>query len=185
MHPGLHRYIAAALSAATVVVAPGLSGCSQGQTKGPVRGTPPAAPVTGISTPVAAEQTAPVPPPEALTDVLYRLADPTVPGSEKVVLVEGATPDSAATLDKFATALRDGGYAPAAFAATDIAWSDRDPATVVATINVTTPNRGVHGFSFPMQFKPYRGGWQLSQQTADMLLAFGASQPGAGATPAR
>jgi hypothetical protein len=126
-----------------------------------------------------------VPPPKALTDVLYRLADPSVPGTEKLDLVEGATADNAVALDKFATALHDSGYSPATFEATDIAWSDKDPADVVANINVTTSKRGVRGFAFPMEFKPYAGGWQLSQQTADMLLGFGNSQVGAGPTPTR
>jgi len=117
-----------------------------------------------------------VPAPEALTDVLYRLADPAVPGVEKLNLVEGATPDNAAALDKFANALLSGGYAPMTFEARDIAWSDRDPADVVATVNVSTPRRGTPGFSFPMEFKPYQNGWQLSHQTADMLLGFGSPQ---------
>lgn len=117
-----------------------------------------------------------MPPPDALTDVLYRLADPGVPGSQKLNLIEGATPDSAGALDKFANALLDGGYAPMTFTARDIAWSDRHPADVVATVDVTTPNPGMSGFTFPMEFKPHQGGWQLSQQTAEMLLAFGNSQ---------
>ena len=117
-----------------------------------------------------------MPAPEALTDVLYRLADPAVPGVEKLNLVEGATPDNAAALDKFANALLSGGYAPMTFEARDIAWSDRDPADVVATVNVSTPRRGTPGFSFPMEFKPYQNGWQLSHQTADMLLGFGSPQ---------
>lgn len=116
-----------------------------------------------------------MPAPEALTDVLYRLADPGVPGNQKLTLVEGATPDNAQTLDKFATALLDGGYAPMTFTARDIAWSDRNPADVVATVDVGTPNPGAAGFSFPMEFKPFHGGWQLSQRTADMLLALGGS----------
>jgi hypothetical protein len=140
---------------------------------------------SATSTVAAARPAAPLPPPEALTGVLYRLADPAVPGTEKLSLVEGATADNAVAFDKFATALLDGGYAPMTFEATGIAWSDRDPADVVANVNVTTPNRNVHGFSFPMEFKPYQGGWQLSQQTADMLLAFGASPVGAGPTPTR
>lgn len=127
------------------------------------------------STPAAAPTPA-VPAPDALTGVLYQLADPSVPGTQKLHLVEGATPDNAATLDKFATALLEGGYAPMTFTARDIAWSDRNPADVVATVDVTTPTRGAAGFSFPMEFKPYQGGWQLSQSTAQMLLAFGSSQ---------
>jgi hypothetical protein len=108
--------------------------------------------------------------------VLYRLADPAVPGTQKLNLVESATPDNAAALEKFATALVDGGYSPVTFNATDIAWSDKDPADVAATVNVTSPN--APGFSFPMEFKPYQGAWQLSHQTADMLLGFGNSQTG-------
>ncbi|EUA44382.1 putative lipoprotein lppK [Mycobacterium xenopi 3993] len=122
-------------------------------------------------------------PPEALTDVLYRLADPAVPGNQKLSLVESATPDNVAALDKFPTALIDGGYAPVTFNATDIAWSDKHPADVVATVNVSSPKRDAAGFSFPMEFKPYQGGWQLSQQTADMLLGLGNSPPGTSPTP--
>ena len=44
--------------------------------------------------------------------MLYRLADPDVPGINKVNLVEGATPESAAILDKFTNALRDNGFCP-------------------------------------------------------------------------
>ncbi|MGH3632994.1 MAG: hypothetical protein ACRDTS_02595, partial [Mycobacterium sp.] len=91
------------------------------------------------------------------------------------ILIEGATPDSAPALDRFANALLDGGYAPMTFTARDIAWSDQHPADVVATVDVTTPNPGTSGFTFPMEFKPHPGGWQLSQQTAGMLLAFSSS----------
>jgi hypothetical protein len=79
--------------------------------------------------------------------------------------------------------LIDGGYAPVTFNATDIAWSDKNPADVVATVNVTSPKRDTAGFSFPMEFKPYQGGWQLSQQTADMLLGLANSPPGAPPAP--
>ncbi|OBI51690.1 hypothetical protein A5707_13630 [Mycobacterium kyorinense] len=174
----------AALSAATIVAAFGLSGCSGHE---PAAGTSSSS--AAASTPASAVLTsearpvAPVPPPEALTDVLYRLADPGVPGSDKLDLVEGATPDDAAALDKFATALLDGGYAPVTFEARDIAWSDRNPADVVATVDVSTPHPGPAGFSFPMEFKPYQGGWQLSQRTAEMLLTFSGTAPGLSASP--
>ncbi|WP_232321129.1 hypothetical protein [Mycobacterium shimoidei] len=176
------------MSAATVVAALGLSACS-GNSAAP-RPTDPLA-GNGESDSVASATASPLPPspvtptpapaapmpaPDALTEVLYRLADPSVPGTEKLNLVEGATPDNAATLDKFATALLDGGYAPMTFVARDIVRSDRNPADVVATVDVTTPSGDASGFSFPMEFKPYQGGWQLSQRTAQMLLAFGSSQ---------
>lgn len=157
------------LGAVTVVAAAGLSGCSSSHTGSTASTSALAASATAAPPPRVAS----VPPPQALTDVLYRLADPAVPGIEKLNLVEGASTDKAVVLDKFATALRDGGYAPMAFDATDIAWSDRDPTDVVATIHVTAANPEAGGFSFPMEFKPYQGSWQLSQQTAATLLAFG------------
>jgi hypothetical protein len=124
---------------------------------------------------VTVPPTAPLPVPEALTDVLNRLADPNVPGTNKVDLVEGATPESAATLDKFINALRDNGYLPMTFAARNLAWSDKNPSNVMAVVTVNTP-RGDNGrFTFPMEFSPFQGGWQLSRRTAEMLLALGNS----------
>ncbi|GFG76019.1 hypothetical protein [Mycobacterium botniense] len=177
----MHRHVTFVVGAATLVAALGLSGCSHRQSSSTAPAVGPA--VTITSTATAVRQTAPVPPPDALADVLYRLADRAVPGTEKLSLVEGATVDNAPALDKFAVALVDGGYSPAIFDVTNVAWSDRDPTEVVANVNVTTPNRDVPGFSFPMEFKPYRGGWQLSQQTAGMLLAFGSPQAVPGPPP--
>jgi hypothetical protein len=159
---------------AAVVVALGLSGCSHGESASPSSSVP-----LPSSAPAAAPQAAVLPAPEALTDVLYRLADPAVPGADKLNLVEGAKPDDTATLDKFATALKDGGYVPLTFEATDIAWSEQDPGNATATINVTTPNPETSGFSFPMEFTPRGDGWQLSQKTAEMLLALVKSRAGA------
>jgi hypothetical protein len=119
--------------------------------------------------------------------VLSRLADPNIPGINKVNLVEGATPESAATLDKFTNALRDNGYLPMTFAANDVAWSDKNPANVKATIVVHTAQANNANFTFPMEFTPFQGGWQLSRKTAEMLLALGKSSqtstPGTSANP--
>jgi hypothetical protein len=118
-----------------------------------------------------------------LTDVLYRLADPTVKGSDKLDLIEDTTPEDAATIDRFASALRDNGFTPLACTATDIAWSDHVPGNALATINITTSNPTQSGgFTFPMEFHPVGAGWQLSRQTADMVLAFGNARSGAGPT---
>ena len=146
---------------------------------------PAAAPAT--SSTVATPPTTPLPTPEALTDILARLADPSVPGINKVGLVEGATPASANTLDKFINALRDNGYLPMNFVAHDIAWSDKTPANVVATIDVNTAQPANASFHFPMEFTPFQGGWQLSRRTAEMLLALGKSSavtPPPGPAPA-
>jgi hypothetical protein len=173
----MHRRLPALVSAVAAVML-GVSGCLHSQSAP----APPAAPSTTTATPGAAA-TAPLPPPEALTDVLYRLADPALPGLAKLHLVEGSRPDDAPVFDKFANALLVGGFAPPIFNATDIGWSDRNPSDVAATVNVTGPNPAVSGFSFPMEFKPHEGGWQLSAQTAAMLLAFGTSHPSPSPTP--
>lgn len=98
-----------------------------------------------------------------------------MPGTNKVQLIEGATPENAAALDRFTTALRDGSYLPMTFAANDIAWSDNKPSDVMATVVVTTAHPDNREFTFPMEFVSFKGGWQLSRQTAEMLLAMGNS----------
>jgi len=160
------------LGAATIVAALGLSGCSNQD-----ESTPPPGSVGPPSTTAAAPPVNPrtLPAPEALTDVLYRLADPAVKGTDKLQLVQSTTPEDAATIDKFAAALHDGGFTPLTFTASDIRWSDHQPGDALATVNVTTTNpSNPGGFTFPMEFHPVEsGGWQLSRETADMLLAFG------------
>jgi hypothetical protein len=168
------RHLTAVLGAATIVAALGLSGCS-GDEHGASPSTKPAPPSASLTS-TATAQVAPLPRPAALAEVLYRLADPSVPGSQKLNLVEGAGPDNAAVLDQFAMALLNGGFAPMKFDVRDVAWSDRDPADVVANVKVSSPNPGVATFSFPMEFTPYQGGWQLSARTAYVLLAFGTDQ---------
>lgn len=120
---------------------------------------------------------APLPVPEVLTEVLYKLADTSVPGAQKVSLVEGATSDEAAQLDKFGKALADSGYPPLGFTATDIAWSPTVPGNVTAQVTVRSDNPALaNGFTFPMEFRPYFGTWQLSRRTAEMLLALGSPE---------
>jgi hypothetical protein len=172
MHRNLTKLIGA-LSAATAVAVLGLSGCSSNQSKSSSSDAQSAASAT--SSPLTTPPAAPLPPPEALIDVLSRLADPNVPGINKINLVEGATPESAATLDKFTNALRDNGYQPMTFVADSIAWSDKNPSDAMATITVKTARANNGVFTFPMEFTPSQGGWQLSKRTAQMLLALGNS----------
>ncbi|UQX09386.1 hypothetical protein [Candidatus Mycobacterium methanotrophicum] len=162
------RHLTAVLRTAMIMGTVGLSGCSGDEHRASPDTVPPPA-----LTSTAVAQVAPLPRPDALADVLYRLADPSVPGSQKLSLVQGAGPDNAAVLDQFAMALLGGGFAPTTFDVRDVAWSDRDPADVMANVNISSPNRGVPTFSFPMEFTPYQGGWQLSARTAYVLLAFG------------
>ena len=167
------------LSAATIVAALALSGCSNHDESKPAP-----SPVRSQSSAAAIAPSDPgaaLPAPEALAGVLYRLADPAVNGSDKLALVENTTPDDAVTMDRFAAALHDGGFTPLTVTATDIRWSDRDPSDALATVNVTTSNpANPGGFTFPMEFRPHDGGWQLSRETADMLLAFGNARTEAG-----
>jgi hypothetical protein len=168
------RHLTAVLGAATIAATLGLSGCSGDEHGASTDSEPPAASASLTSTAVA--QVAPLPRPDALAQVLYRLADPSVPGTQKLNLVEGAGPDNAAALDQFAMALLNDGFAPMKFDVRDVGWSDRDPADVMANVKVSSPNPGVANFSFPMEFTPYQGGWQLSARTAYVLLAFGTAK---------
>ncbi len=163
----MYRYritVAATLAAAALV----LSGCSSHQPAEPVAEVP----LTSTTVPVQVPSSA-LPAPEALTDVLYRLSDPEVPGADKLALIEGAKPADAATIDKFATALKDGGYLPLNLDADSLGWSDRSPGNVTADVTVNTANPATGTFFFPMEFTPNHGDWQLSQATAKSLLAFG------------
>ena len=179
------RLLTAVLTAVSIAATLGLPGCSGDEHRAPPE-TPPAPISASLTSTAAAAQIAPLPPPEALAAVLYRLADPAVPGTAKLNLVEGATPDNAAVFDQFADALLNGGFAPMKFDVRDVAWSDRDPADVVANVNVSSLNPGGPRFSFPMEFKPYQGGWQLSARTADVLLAYSPAQaPPPPTTPGR
>jgi hypothetical protein len=182
----MHRHPANLIGALSAVIAAAvfvLAGCSSHESKPSSSDAQSEAPAPGAtSSPPSVPPAAPLPPPEALTDVLGRLADPNVPGTSKLNLVEGATPESAATLDKFTNALRDNGYQPVTFVADNIAWSDKNPADVVASITVKTARANNGVFTFPMEFTPFQGGWQLSKRTARMLLALGNS-PGLSTPP--
>jgi hypothetical protein len=159
------------LSAVAIAAALGLGGCGGDEGAHPAAVDKPA-PITEPPTAVP-PATAPLPPPTALTDVIARLADPNLPGAEKVGLVEYATAADAASLDRFGRALRDGGFMPLSFEATDLTWSQSDQGSVLATIVVNTANPQAGGFTFPMEFSPADGSWQLTRQTADMLLQLG------------
>ena len=159
------------LSAVTVVTALGLCGCGSGtSTDDTARPSPISASTTAPVTPPSA----PLPAPETLTDVLYRLADVAVPGADKIALVEQGTPGDAAALDKFGRALDDNGFLPLTITATDLAWSPSEHGNVVATVDVTAESDPARRFSFPMEFTAHGDGWQLTRHTADQLLVLGA-----------
>jgi len=140
---------------------------------------PPAAPESTETTSLVAPTApngSPLPAPDALIDVLNQLSDPTVPGANKIDLVELATADDAAALDKFSKALADNGALPLTFEATDLKWSEAEADNVVATVNVTTATKPPGKFSFPMEFTPVHDKWELTRKTADLLLDFGEAQ---------
>jgi hypothetical protein len=179
----MSRHLSRVSSAVAVAATLGLSGCSTDEQDASPHTT--SASSSASVSPTAAPQSAPLPPPDALAGVLYRLADPAEPGLQKLNLVEGATPENGAVFDAFATALVNGGFAPVKIDVRDVGWSDRDPADVVANVDVATPDARGPRFAFPMEFKPYQGGWQLSARTADVLLAFRNDSVAAAPTPGR
>lgn len=144
----------------------GLAACDSGTAPAPT-------PSTTTVAPAPVPVSSPLPSPQALIDVLNRLSDIAVPGADKINLVEYATVDDAGALDKFGRALADNGALPLTFEVTDLKWSDSQPGSVVATVNVTTANQPPQKFSFPMEFTPLRDQWQLTRKTADLLLEFG------------
>lgn len=168
-----------AISVATIAATIGLSGCAGDDRDRPVAAAP-AADVSAVAAPNA--DPGPPPAPEALSDVLYRLADTAIPGADKLSLVGGAVPADATTLDAFGTALRDDGFAPITVTASDIRPSDVHPDRVLATITITAADPDdPREFAFPMEFQPGARGWQLTRETGDMLLAVGPA--GTGPTP--
>src|SRR3984885_11892653 len=166
----MRRRLTAVLSTAAIAAVLGLPGGSNDEDDAAPAPSAPSPSVSLSST--AAPQAAPLPPPNALAGVLYRLADAAVPGPQKLNLVEGATPENAGVFDQFSNALLNGGFTPVKFDIRDVGWSDRDPANVMANVDVSSSNPRGPRFSFPMEFKPSQGGWQLSARTADVLLAF-------------
>lgn len=121
---------------------------------------------------------APLPPPDQLTGVVYRLADTSVPAEQKVGLVQYATAQDRPALANFGEALKDSGYVPLTVDATDLAWMG-EPGHLVAVVTIASGNPAAPPFTFPMEFVPIRDGWQLSRRTADQLLPLVT-----GATPA-
>jgi hypothetical protein len=112
---------------------------------------------------------APLPAPEALTDVLYRLADPSTPVEQKVGLLQYGTVEDGPALQNFAEALAANGFTPLTVTATDLAWAGQ-PGNVVATVTIGSQAPAARPFSYPMQFSPLRDGWQLTRRSADQLL---------------
>jgi hypothetical protein len=151
-----------------MVAALGLSGCASDDRPAAVPG-PRATSTTGLT---ASPTAAPLPAPEALTDVLYRLADTSIPAEQKLGLVQYATPDDQAALGNFGQALQDGGFRQLTVAATDLKWS-AEPNNVFATVSIGTLDDPARRFTFPMEFSPIRSGWQLTRRTADQLLQLG------------
>jgi hypothetical protein len=179
----VHRTFATVLGAVTIVAALGLSGCSDDTSSAP---SPTPVPLTKPPTvaPSATDIGAPLPAPDALTDVMGRLADPAIPGPDKVGLVQFSTPADAAALDRFAKALTDSGYAPLTFEATDLMWAQGQTGDVIANVSIKPggPQATDKTMKFPMEFSPQGDTWQLTRQTADLLLQIG-QQPTAQPTP--
>ena len=162
---------AAILSAATIVAALGLAGCDAPEP------APAAGPRVTLGTSLPAAPTAaPLPSPDVLTDVLYRLADPSIPAEAKVDLVQYATPDDRKALANFGQALADSGFDPPIVSAADLAWAG-EPGHVTATVTIGSADPNVKAFTYPMEFSPVRDSWQLSRRTADQLLPLAAAPP--------
>jgi hypothetical protein len=160
----VHRTPPVVLSAVTIVAALGLAGC--------VDSAPPSA-APGQRSPQTAIQggptAAPLPSPDTLADVLSRLADTSIPAEQKVGLVQYATVDDQPVLGNFGEALAASGFVPVIVTAADLVWSPQ-PGNVLATVTIATADPAVKPFTFPMEFTPVHGSWQLTQRTAEQIL---------------
>ncbi|HYZ67745.1 MAG TPA: hypothetical protein VE666_08065 [Mycobacterium sp.] len=173
----MHRTTSAlVLGAVTLAAALGLTGCGRdhNESVATLVQPPVSSPVPPIAPAPPTQTTAPLPPPEALTDVMARLTDPNVPGADKLGLIQNATPDDAATLDTFTRALRDSGVMPLSFEVRDLTREQSQPGSVTANIVVKSASaQSGRDFTFPMDFVAAHDSWQLSRQTADMILKLG------------
>ena len=171
------------LSAATTVAALSVCGCSRdlaARTPGPLSATSTSA-ATAPPT-----QPGPLPEPAALSDVMARLADPAVPGTAKLALVQNTVPADGPALDAFAGALRDTGFSPVTVTASEIRWSDSHPGDVLAIVKLIGGQPDANGpgeFAFPMEFTRSPTGWQLTRETAEEVLAFGNARTDTPAPP--
>lgn len=143
-------------------------------TSAPITKPPTVAPPPG--------STAPLPAPAALTDVMARIANPDIPGIEKLDTIEMATAEDAVAMDKLGQALRDGGLTPTTFEARDLAWADGHQGgrqgNVLALITIRpAANADAGEFTFPMGFRFADNRWKLTRDTADALLQLGDVAP--------
>jgi hypothetical protein len=162
----VRRAEALTLSAVTTLVAAfGLSGCSSDDAHAP----PPSQHALPSTTGVLPPTSTPLPAPDALTGVLFRLADTSIPAEQKLGLVQYSTPDDVAALGNFGQALKDGGFKSLTIQATDLSWAST-PGNVSATVTVGTADDPAKTFTYPMEFSPMRDTWQLTRRTADQLL---------------
>ncbi|EUA47532.1 putative lipoprotein lppK [Mycobacteroides abscessus 21] len=171
-----HRLVARLVVLAAGAAVFALSACSSSSDKAsPTSSSAPQS--TASSAAAAAAPDHPLPDPAALTDVLNRLADPNLPGAEKVTAVQGATPEQ---LDKFTKAIGDAGFSPLSFTVKDPKWSTETPGDVEAVVTINSPSPKMGGFAVPMSFSPEGEGWKLSKRTSDLLLKTGTSLAGTG-----
>lgn len=131
----------------------------------------------------------PLPAPQALTEVIYRIADPTVPGAAKLPLVQNSAPSDAGAFDRFTAALRDTGFMPITVSATDLRWSPAHAGDPLATVKIAGGGKQNNGdFAFPMEFHRSATStgapeWQLTRETAEMLMAFGNARAAVASAP--
>lgn len=101
---------------------------------------------------------------------MNRIADPNVPGAEKIGLIESPVPGDATAMDRFGQALRQNGYHPVIFEAGELRWVHGRPGTVSAVVSLKTENPQAGDFTYPMEFVRTDNSWQLARRSADELL---------------
>ena len=64
---------------------------------------------------------------------------------------------------------------PLTFEAPDLTWAQDQQGNVIANVTIRTanPQAQARTCTFPMEFSPQQDTWQLTRQTADLLLQVG------------
>jgi hypothetical protein len=171
------------LSAVAIAAALGLVGCGadseEKQADAAVETQQPITPLPPVPEPEGADPAVPpLPSPGALADVMNRISDASIPGADKMALIESATSRDAESMDRFGKALTEGGYAQVTWEAKDLRWANGTTGNVLAVLTLKAANPQTGDFAFPMEFNTVDNSWQLTRRTADALL-----QPGEAAPP--
>ncbi|MDG3009710.1 DUF4878 domain-containing protein [Rhodococcus sp. D2-41] len=163
------------VAGAIALTALGTAACSNSETDSTATTTSVSAPAAAANGTGSAAAIAPLDQATAQKD-LRALFDPSVPGTEKVTTVEGATAADAAKWDQFAKMAAQGGYTPDVITVKSVTVTGP---TATSQVAVASPHAPAP-ITMPMTWTAQNDVWKLSAASAAQLLAMGQGPSGAG-----